>query len=93
MEEDNNGTPVSQPEKMSYEKLEELARQLSEQNRMMSQKFHEMNLTNMFKRLDFLFRVIETPDMFDVDFVENCRQEIQDLIAIPEEEPEVKTEE
>lgn len=93
MGEDNNGTPVPQPEKMSYEKLEELARQLSEQNRMMSQKFHEMNLTNMFKRLDFLFRVIETPDMFDVDFVENCRKEIQELIAIPEEEPEVKTEE
>ena len=80
-----NTKPV---EKMSYEKLEELARQLSEQNRMMSQKFHEMNLTNMFKRLDYLFKVLELGHQFTSEFVINCADEIVGILTIPDTEVE-----
>jgi hypothetical protein len=78
---------------MSYEELENVARQLSEQTRQLYAKLQEMNMVNMFKRLDYLFKVVEFSDMFNTEFVTNCTQEIQDLLTIPEEKQEDKVEE
>lgn len=46
-------------EKMSYEQLENIAHQLSEQAKQLYAKLQEANMTNIFKRLDYLFKVIE----------------------------------
>ena len=83
---------VQRPEKMSYDQLESVAHQLSEQNRQMFAKLQELNMVNMFKRLDYLFKVIENGHMFKQDFLEKCIAEIESLITIPKQEEESEVE-
>lgn len=81
---------AAKPEKMSYEQLENIAHQLSEQAKQLYARLQEANMTNMFKRLDYLFKVVENAHAFSEGFVAKCVSEIEDMIAIPE--PEEKTE-
>ena len=83
---------TERPEKMSYEQLENVAHQLSEQNRQLFAKLQELNMANMFKRLDYLFKVIENGHMFKQDFLEKCIAEIESLITIPKQEEESEVE-
>lgn len=82
---------VKRPEKMSYDQLESVAHQLSEQNRQMFAKIQELNMVNMFKRLDYLFKVVENGHMFGQDFLEKCIAEIENLMTVPEQEEEPET--
>ena len=91
---------TEKPEKMSYEQLENIAHQLSEQARQLYSKLQQSNMTNMFKRLDYLFKVVENGHMFKQDFFEKCIAEIEELMTVPEEPenseegtPSIKTEE
>ena len=84
---------VQRPEKMSYEQLENVAHQLSEQNRQLFAKLQELNMANMFKRLDYLFKVIENGHMFKQDFLEKCIAEIEEIMTVPEETEEDNKEE
>lgn len=79
-------------EKLSYEQLENVCHQLSEQSRSLYQRLQEANMTNMFKRLDYLFAVVENREGFPKDFVDKCVKEIVDTMTVPEE-PEKKEEE
>lgn len=90
MEEKEVKTPNS--EKLSYEQLENVAHQLSEQNRQLYAKLQEMQVSNMFKRLDYLFKVVENTGVFSIDFHTRCVEEIESLMTIPEEKPENDTE-
>ena len=58
------GEKPPKKEKMSYEELENIAHQLSEQSRVLVQKLQEANMTNAFKRLDYLFKVIDLSSRF-----------------------------
>ena len=82
---------VQRPEKMSYEQLENVAHQLSEQNRQLFAKLQELNMANMFKRLDYLFKVVENGHMFKQDFFEKCIAEIESIMTVPEQEEESET--
>lgn len=73
-------------QKMSYEQLENVAAQLSEQARQLYTKLQEANLVNMFKRLDYLFKVIENSGMFEREFVDRCTNEIVSIMTPPESE-------
>lgn len=91
---------TEQPQKMSYEQLEQVAHQLSEQARQLYGQLQKSNMTNMFKRLDYLFRVVENGHMFKQDFLDRCVKEIEDIMTVPEETenseeetPDIKTEE
>ena len=89
---------TEKPEKMSYEQLENIAHQLSEQARQLYSQLQQSNMTNMFKRLDYLFKVVENGHMFKQDFLEKCIAEIEELMTVPEEvekeeTPDIKTEE
>ena len=75
---------VVNKEKMSYEQLENAAHQLSEQNRQLFTKLQEVNLANVFKRLDYLFKVVENGHMFKQEFLDKCLTEIEELMTIPE---------
>lgn len=90
-------TPASEerPQKMSYEQLENIAHQLSEQAKTLYARLQEANMTNMFKRLDYLFKVVENAHTFNEEFVAKCVTEIEELMTVPEneEETEDKTEE
>ena len=90
MEENVKDTAVKENAKMSYEQLENVAHQLSEQVRQLYAKLQEANLENMFKRLDYLFRVVENAHSFSVDFVNKCTSEIESLMTLPDPEDEPK---
>ena len=51
------------------------------------------DMTNMFKRLDYLFKVIENRACFSSDFVGDCVQEIETALTPvePENEGDVDT--
>ena len=83
---------MQRPEKMSYEQLEGIAHQLSEQNRQLFAKLQELNMTNMFKRLDYLFKVIENGHMFKQYFLEKCTAEVESLMTVPEQEEKPEAE-
>ena len=83
---------VQRPEKMSYEQLENVAHQLSEQNRQLFAKLQELNMANMFKRLDYLFKVIENGHMFKQYFLEKCIEEVESLMTVPEQEERLDAE-
>ena len=85
---------TERPEKMSYEQLEQVAHQLSEQARQLYSQLQQSNMTNMFKRLDYLFKVVENGHMFKQDFLDKCIVEIEGLMTVPEEESlDINTEE
>ena len=86
---------MQRPEKISYEQLEGVAHQLSEQNRQLFAKLQELNMTNVFKRLDYLFKVIENGHMFEQGFLKKCIAEVESLMIVPEQEekPETKDKE
>lgn len=90
MKENMEKPEVKENEKMSYEQLENVAHQLSEQVRQLYAKLQEANLENMFKRLDYLFRVVENAHSFSVDFVSKCTSEIESLMTLPDPEDEPK---
>ena len=83
---------MQRPEKISYEQLEGVAHQLSEQNRQLFAKLQELNMINVFKRLDYLFKVIENGHMFKQDFLEKCIAEVESLMTVPEQEEKSETE-
>lgn len=83
---------MQRPEKMSYEQLEGVAHQLSEQNRQLFAKLQELNMANVFKRLDYLFKVIENGHMFKQDFLEKSIAEVESLMTVPEQEEKLETE-
>ena len=86
----NENANKAKKEKMSYEELENIAHQLSEQSRVLMQKLQEANMSNMFKRIDYLFKVLEFENMFSDSFIDKCAQEIQDIISIPEEDKSIE---
>lgn len=73
--------------KESDDKLKNICHQLSDQSQTLYQKLQEANLSNMFKRLDYLFAVIEHKDVFSEypEFFANSVKEIVDTMTIPEE--------
>ena len=83
MEEKNK---VTQEQKLTYEQLENVAHQLSEQSRQLYQRLQEVNMENTFKRLDFLFKVVDSTADFPKTFIDNGKAEIVSLMTIPDEE-------
>lgn len=86
-------SPVSQEvvegatdQKMTYEQLENIAHQLSEQARQLYAKLQAANMENVFKRLDYLFKVVENSPSFKTAFVNSCAEEIENLITVPDTE-------
>lgn len=83
-----------QVRKFTYEQLEQIATNLSSQVQQLSVKLQESNMFNMFKRLDYCFKVLEVAqnqkiDLLKEEFVKKCADEIQELMTVPEE-PEIK---
>lgn len=81
------------PSKLSYEELENVCHQLSAQsqqlntqNQQLRMALNEANLANLYKRLDYLFEVINKDNPYlSVDFKRQCADEIETLMATPEQ--------
>lgn len=50
---------AEQPKRFTYEQLEQIAGNLSTQVQQLSARLQEANMFNMFKRLDYCFKVVE----------------------------------
>ena len=89
MEENKEKTVKLEPEnrKLSYEELNDMARQLSQQNQQLYAQLQRVNMNNMFRRLDYLFEVVKNGAMFSPEFLDNCIKEIEESLTITEEEP------
>lgn len=72
--------------KLSYEELENIANQCSMQANNLLARLEEANMFNIFKRLDFLFKVMENNEHFSIAFYSKCAKEIESLLTIKEEE-------
>lgn len=82
----------TQQAKPSYEELEKKFMSLvqeynkvCQQAQQMAQELQKMNSFNIFKRLDYLFKVVES-EKFGEEFTAKCIKEIVDLLTIPEQE-------
>lgn len=80
MEEKNN--------KLTYEQLEEYAKQLQNRVAMAEARLASINMVQM--RLDYLFKVIDRKEAFRYEFIDKCALEIEGLLNI---EPQESTEE
>ena len=49
------------------------------------------DMTNMFKRLDYLFEVLKNRDCFSEDFVQECIEEIETALTPVEQEDSEET--
>lgn len=80
--------------KLSYEELENVchqlsaqAQQLNVQNQQLRKMIEEANLTNLYKRLDYLFAVIDKDNAYlSHNFKVQCAVEIENLMTTPEQE-------
>ena len=78
--------------KMSYEALEEALRGLSKNYGEIRQRYDEMMrenyqlkmALNAITRVDYLFKVLERDYAFSPEFVNNCVDEIEEFLAVPE---------
>ena len=77
-------------EKLSYEELEALNVQLSEQAKRLYYTLQRQNLEGVFKRLDYLFKILENYTFFDPGFIDDCVFEITTLMKQEEKEGEEK---
>lgn len=69
--------------KMSYEELEKIAHN-------MYVRLQQADMSNMFKRLDYLFKVAKYKDAFSEDFYNKCISEIEMIMTVPEEQTDAE---
>lgn len=87
------GTATPEMRKLSYEELENTAHQLSEQSRQLyiqnqklSQALQEANLGNFYQRLEWLWKVINSPKQILTEkFKYECGKEFESLMTQPEQ--------
>lgn len=84
--EEMNTMPVEAnvEKKLSYEQLEEVASNLHKQCATMYEQLKNANMVNLFKRLDYLFKVVENEHHFSTEFASKCVSEIEELMTTPE---------
>lgn len=70
-------------EKLSYEKLEEVAVQLQQTCAMLENKLRSIDLISI--RLNYLFKVLEVKSSFSEEFVNKCSKEVEEILTVEEE--------
>ena len=72
--------------KLSYEELKGVAGQLQQQNTFMREQLMKARNEEMYKRIDYLFKVVENPNVFDEVFYGKVVEELQNILTIQEVE-------
>lgn len=68
------------PEKMTYEQLEQAAMQLQQRLVIAENRLRSIDLASM--RLTWLFKVIENSTIFESEFTTKCVDEVKELMTI-----------
>lgn len=78
--------------KLSYEELENAARQISAQfdavlkeNNQLKSAVNQLQMNNLYTELNFRFKVIEFQDSFSPEFVDNCIATIESIMTAKED--------
>lgn len=66
----------------TYEQLKYFVDQLATQNRALREQVMHLSNEASYKRMDYLFKVIEYNEMFSGDFISKCISEIQEALTI-----------
>lgn len=72
-------------EKISYEQLEQIATQASQQAKKFYMELQQANYSNALNRMGMLFEVLHYSDKFNKDFVQKCTEEIEGFLTIVEQ--------
>ncbi len=76
----------------SREELKNYINQLQQQNKFLMEQAQKRNSEELFKRIDYLFKVIETPQIFieiDKEFVKEVAIELISILKVQEEPNQV----
>jgi hypothetical protein len=87
------GEDIKEQKKLSYEELGNVAGQLQQQNKFLLEQLQKQQGESFYKRLDYLFKVVELKEVFPEEFIGDCIDEIVSTITIPEEVKHSDTEE
>lgn len=85
---EKNTQNTQENRKATYEELNNYCIQLYNQNKELTERMKQMNMMNTFKRIDYLFAVLQHSDKFDEAFVSSCASEIKEALIIPEKQEE-----
>lgn len=75
-------------EKLSYEQLEQVAIQATQQAKKFYAELQQANYGNLLNRMQMLFEVIHYSEKFDNEFVCQCAEEIKKFLTL--EQPDVE---
>ena len=78
--------------KQTYDELVALNTQLINQCRMLQDKLKKDDISMMFARLDYLFKVLEHKDNFNPAFLNSVSKEIARIMDIPNDKRESQDE-
>ena len=74
--------------KLTYEQLNEVANQLAQENMKLKQKCQELYMADTIKRLEFLFKVVESTYPFNAEFRDTCAKELMTPVQENKEDKE-----
>lgn len=80
--------------KLSYEQLENVANQVTMQNHELRKRVQQLDMSNFFKRLDYLWDIIHSDSEYlTEEFKKQAGEEYMEMMAKPEEPEAVKPQE
>lgn len=84
MEEKSTKKGFTPAEKPTYEQLEQQVESLKSMSNQLIAQIQQLNIGNLFKRLDYLFKVVENNKVFTPEFTKKCVEEIENYLTVPE---------
>lgn len=75
-------------EKLSYEKLEQIAGQQQQLILQLRKQLEQQDYGNFHQRMAYLFEVLRSSDKFSDSFVNSCIKELETTLTLPEENSE-----
>lgn len=77
---------AAKQEKLSYDELNQVSQQLFQENKMLRTKVQELSVEAFYKRIEYMFKVVELASVFSKEFVERTIQEIETVMTTEEEQ-------
>lgn len=76
---------------LSYDELKNVAGQLQQQNKFLTEQLMKKNYEELYRRIDYLFKVLENKTAFEPTFVDYCAEELTSVLTVtPEDIKEIQ---
>lgn len=87
--EEEKKSKESKKQEFTYEQLEQIAVSQQKQLQTAYKQLEQLIKDTTYKRLDYLFKVVENKEVFKKEFTTSCISEIEQIMIIPEEDNKV----